>query len=144
MVYVWLTACKLPIRYLGTRLSISEKPAPFTVQGRHTLNEVFPFNRESHTSVALICSSTLATSYFCGSEPYSHTIYDISWASDWSRWPSRPIRSLRYIVTCMRIRANVMFQYSVTQIHTAVTAYLKSKQSLLFVFAVLCILHQSV
>ena len=25
-------------------------------------------------------------------------------ASDWSRWPSRPIRSLRYIVTCTRIR----------------------------------------
>ena len=24
--------------------------------------------------------------------------------SDWSRWPSRPIRSLRYIVTCTRIR----------------------------------------
>ena len=23
----------------------------------------------------------------------------------WSRWPSRPIRSLRYIVTCTRIRA---------------------------------------
>ena len=32
--------------------------------------------------------------------PYSRTSYDISQASDWSRWPSRPIRSLRYIVTC--------------------------------------------
>ena len=37
--------------------------------------------------------------------PYSRTSYDISLASDWSRWPSRPIRSLRYIVTCTRIRA---------------------------------------
>ena len=27
--------------------------------------------------------------------------------SDWSRWPSRPIRSLRYIVTCTRIRDQV-------------------------------------
>ena len=38
-------------------------------------------------------------------DPYSRTSYDISWASDWSRWPSRPIRSLRYIITCTRIRA---------------------------------------
>ena len=30
---------------------------------------------------------------------YSRRSYDISWSSDWSRWPSRPIRSLRYIVT---------------------------------------------
>ena len=37
--------------------------------------------------------------------PYSRTSYDISWASDWSRWPSQPIRSPRYIVTCARIRA---------------------------------------
>ena len=37
-------------------------------------------------------------------EPYSRTSYDISHASDGSRWPSRPIRSLRYIVTCTRIR----------------------------------------
>ena len=35
----------------------------------------------------------------------SRASYDISQASDWSRWPSRPIRSLRYIVTCTRIRA---------------------------------------
>ena len=34
---------------------------------------------------------------------YSRTSYDISEASDWSRWPSRPIRSLRYNVTCTRI-----------------------------------------
>ena len=40
------------------------------------------------------------------SSPYSCTSYDISKASDWSRWPSRPICSLRYIVTnCTRIRA---------------------------------------
>ena len=37
--------------------------------------------------------------------PYFRTSYDISYASDWSRWPSRPIRSLRCIVTCTRIRA---------------------------------------
>ena len=37
--------------------------------------------------------------------PYSRTSYDISQASDWSRWPSRPIRSLRHFVTCTRIRA---------------------------------------
>ena len=36
--------------------------------------------------------------------PYSRTSFDISWASDWSRWPSRPIRSPRYIVTCAIIR----------------------------------------
>ena len=35
---------------------------------------------------------------------YSRTSCDISWASDWSRWPSRPIRSPRYIVTCTRKR----------------------------------------
>ena len=34
---------------------------------------------------------------------YSRTSWDISYASDWSRWPSRPIRSLRYIATCARI-----------------------------------------
>ena len=34
---------------------------------------------------------------------YSRTSYDISWVSDRSRWPSRPIRSLPYIVTCTRI-----------------------------------------
>ena len=33
--------------------------------------------------------------------PYSRTSYDISYASDWSRWP---IKSLRYVVTCTRIR----------------------------------------
>ena len=37
--------------------------------------------------------------------PYSRTSYDISQASDWLRWPSRPIRSLRYIVTFTRKRA---------------------------------------
>ena len=37
--------------------------------------------------------------------PYSRTSYDISQASDWSRLQSRPIRSLRYIVTCTRVRA---------------------------------------
>ena len=36
---------------------------------------------------------------------YSRTSYDISQASDWSRWPSRPIRSLRYIATCTIIPA---------------------------------------
>ena len=35
---------------------------------------------------------------------YSPTTYDLSYASDWSRRPSRPIRSLRYIVACTRIR----------------------------------------
>ena len=30
--------------------------------------------------------------------PYSHTSYKIL------KWPSRPIRTLRYFVTCMRIR----------------------------------------
>ena len=29
--------------------------------------------------------------------PYSRTTYDISQASDWSRWPSQPIRNLQYI-----------------------------------------------
>ena len=35
----------------------------------------------------------------CCQGPYSRTRYDTE-ASDWSRWPSRPIRSLRYIETC--------------------------------------------
>ena len=35
--------------------------------------------------------------------PYSRASYNTSQASDWSRRPSRPIRSLRYIVTCTRI-----------------------------------------
>ena len=35
--------------------------------------------------------------------PYSRTSYDKSYASDLSRWPSRPIRSVRFIVTCTRI-----------------------------------------
>ena len=37
---------------------------------------------------------------------YSRKSYDISWISDWSRWPSRPIRSPRYMSTCRRIRAH--------------------------------------
>ena len=37
--------------------------------------------------------------------PFSGTNYDKSWASDWSRWLSRPIRGLRYIATCTRIRS---------------------------------------
>ena len=32
---------------------------------------------------------------------YFRTRYDIS--ADWSRWPSRPISSLRYIIACRRI-----------------------------------------
>ena len=35
------------------------------------------------------------------------TSYDISYAFDWSRRPSRPIKSIRYIVTCTRIRAQI-------------------------------------
>ena len=42
------------------------------------------------------------------------TSYDISLASDWSRWPSRPIRSLRYIVACTKIRAQTSL-FSSTQ-----------------------------
>ena len=38
-------------------------------------------------------------------DPHSRTSYDISQASDWSWWTSRPIRSLRYIVTCTRMRS---------------------------------------
>ena len=45
--------------------------------------------------------------------PYSRTSYDISWASDWSRWPSRPIRSLRYIITCTRIRALMLYEWKI-------------------------------
>ena len=41
---------------------------------------------------------------FCGLGLYSHTSYDISYASHWSRFPSGPIRRLRYIVTCTSIR----------------------------------------
>ena len=43
-----------------------------------------------------------------GQGPYSLTSYDISQVSDWSRWSSRPIRSLRYIVTCTRIRSQYL------------------------------------
>ena len=50
-----------------------------------------------------ICDTQRSVTYdtLC---PYYRTSYDISYASDWLRWPSRPIRSLRYIVTCTRIR----------------------------------------
>ena len=41
-----------------------------------------------------------------GQGAYSPTSYDMSWASDWSRWP---IWSPRYIVTCTRIFAPVGF-----------------------------------
>ena len=34
------------------------------------------------------------------SEGHRSGIYDISYVSDWSRWSSQPIRSLRYIVPC--------------------------------------------
>ena len=49
-------------------------------------------------------ASTHATLRACQG-PCFRTCYDISYTSDWSRWQSRPIRSLRYIVTCTRIRA---------------------------------------
>ena len=39
--------------------------------------------------------------------PYTRTSYDISLDSDLSRCPSRPIRTIRYIVTGTRIRALV-------------------------------------
>ena len=38
---------------------------------------------------------------------YSRTSYHTSQASDWSRWPSRPIRSLRCMVTCTRKRRHL-------------------------------------
>ena len=46
--------------------------------------------------------------------PYSRARYDISQASDWSRWPSRPIRGLRYIVTCTRIRESTLGAHNQT------------------------------
>ena len=42
-----------------------------------------------------------------GRIPFSLTSYDISQASDWSRWSSRPIRRLRHNVICTRIRGLV-------------------------------------
>ena len=53
-------------------------------------------------AVSAYFTSTLLC-LFTKQGPYSRTSYDISQVSDWSRWPSRPIRSLRYIVTCTRI-----------------------------------------
>ena len=38
----------------------------------------------------------------CCAVPIFSYKYDMSQASDWSRYQSRPIRSLRYIVTCTR------------------------------------------
>ena len=55
--------------------------------------------------------------------PYSRTSYDISQASDWSRWPSRPIRSLRYIVTCTRIRALQRSKYNMYNSPIAVACW---------------------
>ena len=83
--------------------------------------------------------------WWAGLEPYSCTSYDISQASD---WPSRPIRSLRYIVTCTRIRALghkvQSWHFSMPRIPSpadmhfccqeAVKAYSKIKWLLLFVF----------
>ena len=40
---------------------------------------------------------------------HSRTSYDISQPFDWSRWSFRPIRSLRYIVTCTRIRGPILY-----------------------------------
>ena len=45
---------------------------------------------------------------------YARTSYDISQAWDWPRWTSRPISSLRYIVTCTRIRAQSCQRHAVT------------------------------
>ena len=50
------------------------------------------------------CTETVGLQHLTSSRrkpavPYSRTSYDISKASDWSRWPSRTIRSLRYIGT---------------------------------------------
>ena len=36
-------------------------------------------------------------------QPYCRTTYEISQASDWASGSSRPIRSLRYMVTCTKI-----------------------------------------
>ena len=51
-----------------------------------------------------------------GQSGYSLTRYDISHASDWSRWPPRPIWSLRYIATCTRIRTERVFSYTLRYI----------------------------
>ena len=58
-------------------------------------------------AVSAYFTSTLLC-LFTKQGPYSRTSYDISQVSDWSRWPSRPIRSLRYIVTCTRIRLLIL------------------------------------
>ena len=61
----------------------------------HSESELFSITR-LRWSVSLADSDTLVRDG--PQDPYSRTSYDISWASDW------PIRSLRYIVTCTRIR----------------------------------------
>ena len=55
-------------------------------------------------------------------------ILDISQASDWSRWPSRPIQNLRYIVTCTRIR--VQYFAILPAAHTVATTINSSTTTL--------------
>ena len=62
------------------------------------------FSEKSVSRLIVLSSNTrIPVGIVLGS--YSRRRYDISWAYDWSRWPSRPILSLRYIVSPTRIRA---------------------------------------
>ena len=59
-------------------------------------------------------------------------------ASDLSRWPSPPIRSLRYIVTCTRIRlADIHYNYW-DQYHLNVILFIRDVKSLLKQCLLLC------
>ena len=81
--------------------------APIAKRGREACDSAMPRNQpQDWTAVQNAPKPTsLNTAHHAWQGPYSRTSYDISSASDWSRWPSRPIRSRRYIVTCTRIRA---------------------------------------
>ena len=66
-------------------------------------------------------TSFASTSRFWWTGQYSRTSYNISYALDWSRWPSRPIRILRYIVTCTRIGIELHTEWTRTVVLSMAT-----------------------
>ena len=111
-------ASPAPLAPLSTSLQTSSLSVP-----QHLHHPQWnPEKRSANTRVmlsSLICLATVSDSepisirlcvnVLCLLGPYSRTSCDIWYDSDWSRWQSRPIRSLRYIVTCTRIWALVSF-----------------------------------
>ena len=79
-------------------------PDPLKADHTHSNNDKPTLLYLFSPSFLLLICIVLFLHVTCVLGPYSRTSFEISEASDWSRWPSRPIRSLRYIVTYARIR----------------------------------------